>query len=104
MSQFETIKTKLNELEAKRDQLSGELQELSQAINDSFEDLLLGKVDEKTIDQAKERFEAVQAEIVKNEDLIQRAIVVRKKLAREQVIPFAKEKRAKATATTQAKY
>lgn len=104
MKELETIKTKIGELEAKREALSAELGELSQAINDSFEDLLLGTVDEKTIDQAKEKFESLSAELAKTEEYIQRANAVRKKLAVEKFIPFAKGKRTERTAEIQAKY
>lgn len=97
MKEFETIKTKIKELENKKESLSLELAELSKAIEQSFEDLLLGKVDEKTIDQAKAKFEAIQSDIVRNEEYIQRAKAVRKKLAAEKFIPFAKEKRQKAS-------
>ncbi|MBY0098671.1 hypothetical protein [Mesobacillus maritimus] len=104
MREVETIKAKIEELESKKEQLSTELAALSEAIENSFEDLLLGKVDNKTIDQAKAKFEELQAEIVKTDEYIQRAKAVRKKLAREKLIPFAKQKRQKAAAEVQAKY
>jgi chromosome segregation ATPase len=104
MKEIETIKNKIVELESKKEALSAELQGLSQAINDSFEDLLLGKVEEKTIDQAKEKFESLSAEVQKTDEYIQRAKSVRKKLAFEKVIPFAKDKRQKAAAEIQSRY
>lgn len=104
MKELETIKTKIAELEAKKEALTAELGELSQAIHDSFEDLLLGKVDEATIDAAKGKFEALSAELTKTEEYIQRANAVRKQLAVAKFIPFAKENRQKRTAEIQAKY
>ncbi|MEG8975389.1 hypothetical protein U8Y98_01585 [Priestia megaterium] len=104
MKEIETIKSKIVELEAKNEELSAELEELSKAIESSVEDLLLGKVDEKTIDKAKEFYEAKTAELKKNEEYIQRAKAVRKKLAVEKFVPFAKENRKKRTKQVQDKY
>jgi len=104
VKELETIKNKIKELEDKKQTLSKELAELSQAIEDSFEDLLLGKVDEATIDAAKEKYEALSEKIKKTDEYLQRAKVVRKKLAVEKVIPFAKENRKKKLEEIQQRY
>ena len=104
MKEIDTIKSKIVELETKNEALTEELAELTKAIEDSFEDLLLGNVEEKTIDKAKAKFEELSAELKKNEEYIQRAKAVRKKLAVEKVIPFAKEKREKRQKEIQERY
>ncbi|WEA43812.1 hypothetical protein [Priestia aryabhattai] len=104
MKEIDTIKSKIVELETKKEALTEELAELTKAIEDSFEDLLLGNVEEKTIDKAKAKFEELSAELKKNEEYIQRAKAVRKKLAVEKVIPFAKEKREKRQKEIQERY
>lgn len=104
MKELENIKAKISELENKKETLSTEIAELSQAVNDSFEDLLLGKVDDKTIDKAKEKYKSLTEELEKTEEYIQRAKAVRKKLAFEKFIPFAKEKRKKKLDGIQKRY
>jgi len=104
MKELETIKAKISELENKKETLSTEIAELSQAINDSFEDLIQGKVDEKTLDKAKEKYKSLTTELEKTEEYIQRAIAVRKKLASEKFIPFAKERREKKIKEGQERY
>lgn len=104
MKEIDTIKSKFVELETKNEALTEELAELTKAIEDSFEDLLLGNVEEKTIDKAKAKFEELSAELKKNEEYIQRTKAVRKKLAVEKVIPFAKEKREKRQKEIQERY
>ncbi|MFE4522003.1 hypothetical protein ACFRCQ_07570 [Cytobacillus firmus] len=104
MKEIEAIKNKIVELETKKKELAAEIAEISKAIEDSFEDLLLGKVDEKTIDQAKELFEEKTEELRKTEEYIQRAKIARRKFAFEKVIPFAKDKREKQVQEAQKKY
>lgn len=104
MKEIETIKSKINELEAKKEKLTEELSELSAAIEASFEDLIQGKVDEETIEKAKAFHEEKTSELAKTEEFLQRAKAARKKLALEKIVPFAKDKREKRKKEIQERY
>ncbi|MFE4047235.1 hypothetical protein [Priestia sp. YIM B13490] len=104
MKEIETIKSKIVELETKKEKLTEELGELSKAIEVNFEDLIQGKVDEETIEKAKAFNEEKASELAKTEEYIVRAKAARKKLAHEKMIPFAKQKREKRQKEIQERY
>lgn len=104
MKALENIKSKISELENQKEVLQTEIAELSTAIEDSFEDLLLGRVDESTIDKAKDVYESKTKELQRVTELLERAKIARKKLAIEKIVPFARDNRQKKVAAIQAKY
>jgi len=102
--QLEAVKSKIQELENKQDELTNQVIELTQAIEDSTEQLLLGIVSESDVEQAKVLLNDKKSELAETTELLQRAYAVRKKLAVEKFVPFAKEHREKRLKEIQSRY
>lgn len=104
MKELEAVKSKIEELETKQSELTNAVIELTQAIDESVEQLLVGVVSEEDVEQAKELLSEKQEELAKTTELLQRAYAVKKRLAVEKFIPFAKERREKKIADIQDRY
>ncbi|MGD6841248.1 hypothetical protein ACQCVH_01900 [Bacillus infantis] len=104
VNELEAVKSKIAELEAKKKELERQVVEITQAIENSIEDLLIGRVSEEDVENVKELLNDKQKELSKTTELLERAYAIKKKLAVEKFVPFAKERRKKKIADIQERY
>ncbi|MGG3556271.1 hypothetical protein ABES23_06155 [Peribacillus frigoritolerans] len=97
------VNERLNELEAKKDNLQSEVNEILQAVEDSVQAYAMKDVDEATVEKAKSILDAKTKEIKETEEMIQRVKGVRKSVVLES-IPFIKSDREKKVEAIQKRY
>ncbi|KXH87371.1 hypothetical protein [Sporosarcina sp. HYO08] len=100
---LEKINARLKEVEAKRDAIQSEVDEIEAALSQSVALYAMGEVDEKDIQAAKQLLHEKKIEFAEVEEMISRIRAVRKTVAIES-IPFVKESRKKKVAAIQKKY
>lgn len=104
VNELEAVKRKIAELETKKTELERQVSEITQAIENSIEDLLIGRVSEEDVENVKELLSEKQKELAETTELLQRAYAIKRKLAVEKFVPFAKERRKKKIEAIQERY
>ena len=97
------VNERLSELEAKKETIQSEINEILQAVEDSVQAYAMGEVSEEDVQKVEDLLQAKTDEIKKIDEMIQRVKGVRKAVALES-IPFVKEARAKKVEAIQKEY
>lgn len=97
------VNERLSELEAKKETLQNEVNEILEVVESSIEAYALGEVEEKDVEKVKALLEAKTKEIEEIEEMIAKVKVVRESVVVE-TIPFVKEARQKKIEKIQKEY
>jgi DNA repair exonuclease SbcCD ATPase subunit len=97
------VNERLKELEAKKEAVQSEVNEIIEALSETDKRYSFGEIDLKDVKKAEQLLQAKTKEIADLEEMIQRVKGVRKSVAIESV-PFVKEARAKKIEAIQKNY
>ncbi len=97
------VNERLQELEARKESLQNEVNEILEAVENSIESYALGEVDDKDVEKVKALLESKTKEIEDVDEMIAKIKAVRKSVVVE-TIPFVKEARQKKVANIQKEY